>query len=392
MLRETVPAVLENAIQEVPKNSMMNNDTKTTMTNIGYNEDLRVNPVIAHFDKSDSFTFKNFIDRYQGTRFADEKTMIEKIEHDICKVFCKIQTGSCSDVIIMKGDKTFEFFDIRPCNSDCTPLYFYYGTGVRNDDVLYKKIKFIQFVKAYPKHVPHYSGIESVPHNTNLNFFNIWPGYKAVLVPEINMDVVNPILELIKTVWCSNNLEYYNYFLTWLYYLIARPETKTRKCIFGYSHERGNNKLTLWNFLRNYVLGIKLMFPTSGLEYIPKKRYWFTGKKLIIVDYAQCTPKDLGKCLDRINYLFINEAVNKNYLPFDELLNFVVLSNSCSEDMLKNAKERGYWCLEVSEPLSQDIKYDDELRAKCFNDNAGNHFYTYIMNFNPTIGICDTPN
>ena len=40
----------------------------------------------------------------------------------------------------------------------------------------------------------------------------MWPGYKAVLVPEINMDIVGPILELIMTVWCSNNLEHYNYF------------------------------------------------------------------------------------------------------------------------------------------------------------------------------------
>ena len=344
-----------------------------------------ITPATAKFNREDPFTFKKFIDAYQGTKFPDEKTMINMIKKDIGKVFCRIQSGG--HFVIMKGDPLNILFEIRLYCDNFTPLYFFYGTGVQNDKIIYKKIKFPEFIIQYQKYVPYYLNMVCEPNNTNSEYFNTWEGYKALLVPEVNMDLVNPILDLILTVWCSNNVEYYNYFLTWLYYLIARPEIKTEKCIFGYSHEQGTGKSTLWDFLVTYVLGKELVLQTSGIESVTQKHnQHLSGKKLVIVNEASCTKDVYMACWDKMKSLITDSTIHiepkgqKSY-QVANLLNFVVLSNHQESIRLESAKERRYWCLEVSEIHCQDIKYFEKLRKTCFNNNAGNHFYTYIMNF-----------
>ena len=93
--------------------------------------------------------------------------------------------------------------------------------------------------------IAYYENFTCDPRDNDDTFFNIWEGFKATLVPEVNIELIQPILDLIFNIWCKKDKKQYDYFITWLHYLISKPGTKTQKCIFGYSHMQGTGKSTL---------------------------------------------------------------------------------------------------------------------------------------------------
>lgn len=152
-----------------------------------------------------------------------------------------------------------------------------------------------------------------------------------------------------------------------------------------------------WDFIGEYVLGTFQVFSTNSIEQVVQKHnFHLMGKILIVINEASCTKEVFKAWWDKLKNLITDTTISiepkfKDPFQIDNFLNYVILSNHKNSILLENAKERRYWCLEVSEEKCQDFTYFDELRKKCFNQNVGNHFYTYMINYNPVVGILECP-
>ena len=89
-----------------------------------------------------------------------------------------------------------------------------------------------------------YGSIVCKPKNNNLDAFNVWVGYKAKRLEVVDETLIKPILNFIYEVWAGSNNEIYQYLLTWMHYLLAKPELKTRICLFAHSISHGAGKNT----------------------------------------------------------------------------------------------------------------------------------------------------
>jgi hypothetical protein len=72
--------------------------------------------------------------------------------------------------------------------------------------------------------------------------------------------------------------------------------------------------------------------------------------------------------------------------------NYVINSNHIDRIFIENETDRRYLCLEVNEKYVGDYEYWDNLRQKCFNQEAENHFYTYISRLQNPRKLMPIPN
>ncbi len=129
---------------------------------------------------------------------------------------------------------------------------------------LAKKIK-SDFLTTYAQYIPLYRSLVCKPglHSDN-NVFNIWQKYSAEKLDSYNLEIIQPMLDFIKEVICNNDDESYKYLMTWLYYLIDKPEEQTNIAIFLLS-EQGTGKNTFTTFI-SLILGKHLYTEMKGFE------------------------------------------------------------------------------------------------------------------------------
>ncbi|GBC35137.2 highly derived D5-like helicase-primase [Rhizophagus irregularis DAOM 181602=DAOM 197198] len=80
--------------------------------------------------------------------------------------------------------------------------------------ILYRNINFLP----YPLNTPAY----------NTKFFNLFIGFLAKPAPEINKEIMDPILWHVKNVICSGDERLNEYIWNWWAYLVQKPENKPR--------------------------------------------------------------------------------------------------------------------------------------------------------------------
>ena len=104
-----------------------------------------------------------------------------------------------------------------------------------------------------------YTDVTFIPYPPNASqisakFFNLFLGFKAQPAPEINKQLIYPILRHIKKVWCNDSKELASYIFNWLAYLVQKPDIKPGTAILMRSPPRcGKNIIT--DFIREVVLG-----------------------------------------------------------------------------------------------------------------------------------------
>ncbi len=277
--------------------------------------------------------------------------------------------------------------------SDFTDLAFSYKemieTGPKNKKVIEEvthTIKFTKFITLYALQIPIYSKIICKPNtleNNDTSSFNIWQGYVAEKINNIDMSKVNPMLEFIKEVIFSNNEIYYKYIMSWLYILLAKPELKTNVVLFLYTEEFGTGKNTFTDFL-SLLLGSHLYSEISGIDkLVDRYNKFLLGKKLIVVDETSSVKKEFVATYDKIkslvtgNTVYLEEKFEKAF-SVENLLNIIIVSNH-SDSIHVSKGDRRYLCLELSKIHLQDIPYFTKLREICFNTEGVNNFYTYIL-------------
>ena len=97
-----------------------------------------------------------------------------------------------------------------------------------------------------------FSKIDFIPNNTNRKIYNNFRGFKYANTDEINMDKIQPYLDLINTL-LNNEEVSINSFLDWWAWIRQRPNQKTEKAVVLYSDVQGVGKNTLIQFFTKVI-------------------------------------------------------------------------------------------------------------------------------------------
>jgi hypothetical protein len=224
----------------------------------------------------------------------------------------------------------------------------------------------------------------------NEKFFNIWRGFKAkrVNLNELS-DEIKEGFELMKTfvmeVWSNNNEMYYNYIISWMSGLFTKLDDINGVALAMIS-KQGTGKNTFTDFIRKYILGDHLVFDGNGInEIVQKHNDIVEGKRMIIVNEMASTKEEFISNFDRIKpYITENKisiepkGLKRNII--DNIGNYIIFTNH-RDSIIVSESDRRYAVFETSEIHINDTVYFDNLRKKCFNQDVGNAFYTYLLDF-----------
>jgi hypothetical protein len=241
--------------------------------------------------------------------------------------------------------------------------------------------------------IPEYSGIV---FNPDPNFkgdtrYNMFSGFKASKVADINYELIKPILNHIYSCWCNYNNDIYDYVLQWFRHAFTKPHLKTGIVILLYSAEGTGKSMILDEFIRPFIYGSKNTLTVQGLTKLVARFNSLLMNRLLICSNEVSSNENFHNTFDTLKALITDKTfcpekkgldIFKDYpLP----CNFIFTTNN--HDSVKLGKtDRRYLCLEASSLYKGNFAYFDEL-AKSFNQEVADHFYTYIVNLPETRNI-----
>lgn len=254
------------------------------------------------------------------------------------------------------------------------------------------EIRFDDYITRNPDICPRYSQIifEPNPDGQLPDSFNLWCGFKAKRVKKVNEKLIEPLLIHIKEVLADNNEERYDYILSWLASIIQTPWIKTRRAMMLKSDQQCG-KGTFTYFLSKYVFGTQLSTTCSGFDHILGQFNSILQNKLIvIVDEPSVVQDSFHSQFDKFKNLITDVSglrINKKGIESFSVQNYsnFILTTNHDRSVKIESKDKRYVIFELSNHRQGDKKYFDDLMSSIYNDKAGNHFYSFLLNYK----ICD---
>lgn len=346
-------------------------DVKTNLSVSGEIE------IFNRFNHKDAYTFLDLYNTFSEREFNSLEDIKTQIEPLFPKVIAKVLTG---DGIYIK--KTSSGIDItrRLGLSDFTMKYM--------SDRVMKSLKLSNLLKEYKSFGELVCKLNN-NETTGNKSFNIWSGFQAERVDlHCLKEETREGLELMKTfimeVWASCNEEYYNYIISWFAGLVTNLDGINRVALAMVSKE-GCGKGTLTDFM-SYILGNDSIAETIGIQSITQKHNTIIqNKRLVLVNEMSSTKEEFRSNFDKIKSLITDSHIQiepKGVASYkiDNIGNYILCTNH-ADSIIVGEHDRRYAVFEASDAHINDWDYFENLRAKCFNQDVANAFYTYLLEF-----------
>lgn len=220
---------------------------------------------------------------------------------------------------------------------------------------------------------------------------NLFQGFKHKADdPKVDQKVgVDMMLDCIKTVWASGNMDSYNYLITWMANMIQG--NKNNSILYLKSFVEGIGKSTVTSFLMKHVLGNAICIESNSDPLKSPYNEILCGKLLVVFEELECantgdwnvmsTKLKRWSTSDEIVY---TDKYIKSYTS-NNINNYIICTNS---DAIKNSEGRRYFVCDLNTKYKGNNQYFDDLYENCFNDQVGKAFYQYMLSidcskFNP---------
>lgn len=220
----------------------------------------------------------------------------------------------------------------------------------------------------------------------NSKNLNIWTGYKAKKVDKVDDSLISPVLNFFKEVWCSNDETMFNYLMKWFAFICQKPGQKSKVACVAISGQ-GCGKGTMYDFFRDYIFGSNLMIETNDVQQVTgEKNSQLFGQKMIILDDIGHTKDEFRGMWNKMkNFVteptYMHRKMYKDSQQIKNIMEFIIFSNHKDSIILEN-DDRRYFVLEISDIHKNDQKWFGNLRKQIMNQIVGDHFFTYLMNYN----------
>lgn len=266
-----------------------------------------------------------------------------------------------------------------------------------------EKPKFItlqEFMIDNPAKFPIYTSIVCKPCDYELeqHEYNIWSGFKATKVDVIDMSIVDLYLKHIYEVWCCCDENQYRYVLSWFSQIIQMPYKKTEVVIVLLGEQGGGKGLPV-DIMIKYVFGNEISLDTSGINRITGNfNNSLKGKILTKVDEISNINggnENFHAVFDKLKDIITGESFEceqKGKDPFQITNNNNFIFTSNNFNCLKvEETDRRFNVLVVDDKYLGNCDYFDNFSKVCKNQNAGNHIFTYFLQYTDIVNLRKIP-
>ena len=231
----------------------------------------------------------------------------------------------------------------------------------------------------------------------NENTLNLWTGFQAKPVENINMELIQPILDHILMVWCNDNQEYYDYIINWLRHIYVKPHIKTKVNVVLQSTEQQIGKgILITRFLIPLLFGYKYAVQYNTLNQVTHKfnqhlmnKFFINLDELSDMNGDNFRSKfDIIKNLTTENTLNI-EIKNGPQFTHPNYMNILMCTNHLHTIKIEKSDAR-YFVLECNPLRKGDTEYFNQLET-CFTQECANHFARYLVDYKTIVNIRHIP-
>jgi hypothetical protein len=225
------------------------------------------------------------------------------------------------------------------------------------------------------KLVPMYRGIINDPDYKEYGDLNLWRGFKAKIIegwsePSENLKF---FLNFLKNVICERSIKCFRYLLRLLKEWLFNPSNKVPICLLLLGKDN-TGKMNLFDFIRYHVMGKDACWYTMDINETMSNYECLHGRKLLLINDMHGIPhkNDFRNFETNLRTKDIRINCKSKHL-IKCLLQFIIMADkelTRGTDIYKMS-----FCLQIKE---MKLEYHTELRDKCFNDETGSEFYTYL--------------
>lgn len=220
------------------------------------------------------------------------------------------------------------------------------------------------------------------------NYLNMCPTIKAknslkfTEHSERSKQGVQSLLSFIKEVLSDGNEQSYQYLVKWFANMLQG--NKNDACLY-LKGQQGIGKSTITEFLQEHVIGQDLLLIT-GSEPLRNHFNLILGGKLLVVfeeleNFSASEWASVSSVLKRYvtGTTYLLQGKGQNAFQTNNMNNYIINSNN---DAIKDDDGRRYFILDISHKYKNNHQYFGSLRKQCFDDEVGQAFYSYMIEYN----------
>jgi len=227
------------------------------------------------------------------------------------------------------------------------------------------------------------------PAVLNPNHFNLFIGFKHTKEQvydehfKVDMDQVNPWLDLIRHNWCNDDDKVYNYVIKWFGSKVQYPNKKLSSTIVITSVLEGIGKNTFFDFFNTHVIGNEFGVTVGSVEELLDKFNDHLEKALVICcdelknnkgnkfNYVDELKKITTQTTRNIDTKFMAKRIN-----CPDYADYVFFTNNYGP-IKPSQSDRRYCCIEANCDRANDHEYWGQI-YQLKNDKSGQHMFYYL--------------
>jgi hypothetical protein len=349
---------------------------------------LRTNKSDMEFDYTTKNDFSSFLDVI-ASKVWDLNELSTYIEANLCKYCVIVRNTGAPNIYVKRVDD--ETDDLSIVNGDFNFDITYNYVNHKQEKLLKSEKFFKWFERGNYVNFKSYKQLVFKPYGPydfikNDKSFNTWTGFKCDLVDKVDMDIVNPFINLVNHMWQSDYGT--KFFLEYCAHLIQYPYEKVG-IVPVLNGEGGSGKGTIGRILMGFFNNINTG-ECSDLEYIVGEKNSYTEDKVfVVIDESRQWSNDIERNMGKLKSLITDkhQTVRKMYQDPRNGLNvcdFLQLTNFSNCICFKDAGALRRWA------FSEYIKRDNNIDYSLLNDIAGDvgklsHIFTYLSKMRITI-------
>lgn len=215
--------------------------------------------------------------------------------------------------------------------------------------------------------------------------FNTFRGFKHKFIEnfKVKMDLINPILNIIREIWANGVEEHSEYVINWLAHKVQHPEKKIGVSLVVRSELQGTGKGTVFTAISKHVLGEEYAMETSDFNTINRNFNSHMERTLFVCCDEISSRGAMFKAAGQLKQMITRTVQNVEKKGVDVRRNakdyndYVFYSNNGEFIMNIEPADRRNFCLEASNIRAGDHEYWDTV-YKSMNDEMGLHLFHYL--------------
>jgi hypothetical protein len=356
----------------------------------GYNSKFPMQcEMISHDCRDDNpYLWFDFINDYCNKIFNSEKEMKDEIFPLFPKMFSYVH---CNDSMVYNNDPNEWSFK--------KPKLFKFSASYKVVDD--KKEKIIPFTinslfEKYQTAFPNYARYVFKPNNHGVKpgELNLWRGFQAKQVDEVDMQKIQLFLNHILEVWANDNEDHYDYIISWLAHIVKTPYKKTMIALLIHS-DQGAGKTIITDFLFKFLFGRINSAITVGLDKLVQRFNSYGQAKIFVnINEMSSCSDTYSNVFDKMKALITDDfqtVENKGIDPFtiDNNCNYLLCTNHDYSVKIEQS-DRRYAVFSCSNKYCNNREYFNNL-INSLDQDCADHLFTYLLNYNITRNIRDIP-